>query len=324
MNNLLRNLINKESLKEFLEKEYPFNITSIRIGPRGFVAETFIIETEEKEIFFVKAAHREGSARCIEEGLPVIHELYNLGYTQIPHPILTNSGLFFVDFDDHIVVVFNYIDGEWSFKCDFSQVVSLMANLHSLSIQVKQPLPNEKFILLKADAYQKHFKDILELKTQDPTLSKLAVLIRSKENHLKKTWELFQSYISEIQSLQLPSVITHGDIMCNTIDGTDGKVYIVDWDYIVSAPAERDNWFLLDPSTRSKFLNIYHTIIPDYSPNETAYRYYLLWRYFDDIEGFLNEILNTEDDIHKKRNLTELHDLFKWLDPAVTQILHKH
>jgi len=316
----MRNQIDSKALVSFLENNYPFKVASIKKGPRGFVAETFIAVTDSDKKFFIKVTEKGGYTRYIEESLPALSELYQLGLKQVAVPIKSNNGSLSLEFNGHILIVFNFIEGKWSFECDFNQVVEILANLHKLTPKVKAKVGKEDYQLPLGEEYQKHFKLLQNHSSPNQYIGELVTIIKSRKKEFEKLWQIFLSASEHCQKANFDLVITHGDALCNTIDGTDGQVYLVDWDDILLAPAERDNWFLLGKKTTPKFLKAYQRYFPSYRPDKLAYEFYVLRRYFDDIEGFIKEILEHKEDKSKKQNLKELYDIFNWLDPVIDEL----
>ena len=110
-------------------------------------------------------------------------------------------------------------------------------------------------------------------------------------------------------------MVTHGDAAGNVLVDGDA-VYVVDWDTIRLAPRERDTWFHLHTPG---FLALYRAYVPGYTFDMDIYHFYLYWRYFDDLWGFVDKILSPElsdaDKTHHMRELVKTCD--EWLRPLM-------
>ncbi len=84
------------------------------------------------------------------------------------------------------------------------------------------------------------------------------------------------------------------------IKGNDGKLYIIDWDDILLAPAERDLWFEYE---RKDFIDQYKNLNSNYEFKPLAYKFYVYQRHFYDLYGFLIEIYDLNASVtHKEKN----------------------
>ena len=105
-----------------------------------------------------------------------------------------------------------------------------------------------------------------------------------------------------------PFVITHSNSFeHNLLITADGEVHIINWDELMLGPVERDTWYhALNPETRRAFLATYREAFPGYRADPLFCRYYLLRRFFEDLGGFLEKILDTAGDEQQRDLLTQL------------------
>ncbi|MGH2586529.1 MAG: phosphotransferase family protein, partial [Dehalococcoidia bacterium] len=124
-----------------------------------------------------------------------------------------------------------------------------------------------------------------------------------------------------ISNPPLPApLITHGDgLGDNVIAGSDGRLYLVDWDELMLGPPERDTWFYLSNTAAGEaFLERYRMTFPDYHPDPLRYTFYLYRRFFEDLLGYVERILESPLVEHQAWNVAEIEKTcFQWLWPAM-------
>src|SRR5207248_1601000 len=91
---------------------------------------------------------------------------------------------------------------------------------------------------------------------------------------LEQDWQRFKAIAQRCRDEQPPLVITHGDWPFNLLQSEN--IYLVDWDEVLLAPAERDLWF---PQREAAFDRGYQAK----AHNELATSFYVYNRYFDDL-----------------------------------------
>lgn len=81
----------------------------------------------------------------------------------------------------------------------------------------------------------------------------------------------------------------------------------------------RDTWFFLnDEGQAGSFLPLYWKAFPDYRPDPVMYRFYLFFRFFEDLLGYLVNIAERRSVEEQRWNLAELEkDCFQWLWPPM-------
>ena len=166
--------------------------------------------------------------------------------------------------------------------------------------------------------FPRTFNQALEIST-DPINEELRKTLLPFETEIRNDWDTFQQIIQECRNLPSDKfVLTHGDAPGNVMVNNSGELFVIDWDAIMLAPPERDAWFLRD---NVQFIQGYKEKYPGYRVNPLFYNYYLLWRMFDDLFGWMGEILSDKSDAHRAKNLADLKDdYFNWLRPLVRDL----
>src|SRR5262245_43055105 len=101
-------------LTQVLAEKYGLSNIRLTPAPRGFVDETYYVDTDSGR-YFAKLVKLSPHSEKIERTLPVLHELRQLGVEQITYPILTTDGQWSTRLDGQLLVLFNYIEGRWIF-----------------------------------------------------------------------------------------------------------------------------------------------------------------------------------------------------------------
>jgi spectinomycin phosphotransferase len=302
-------------LQQFLRKHYPLEVRSIDPAPRQFVAETFVATAADGQRFFVKRFPPGRLPRHALESLPVLRALYDAGLTQINVPLVTRSSELHARDGDATVVVFNYIDAPQTFEYDMGALGTLLARLHQQRGRIPIPISLEPFRPPYAAEWHDSLEQAAITPTHDTVVDGLQRVLDEYGAELQDDWAAFERVAEQCRRANLHYVITHGDAPGNVLKDAHDNIFLVDWDEILLAPAERDTWFLLDDSA---FMAGYRSVIPDYIPSDLAYRFYLLNRYFEDWLGFVKEILADGSEAHRAWNLRQLRkDCLGWLRPLV-------
>jgi spectinomycin phosphotransferase len=314
--------INLNFLYTLLSDHYGLKDVVLQDAPRGFVAETYIVNIGDTR-YFAKIVPSHYAAN-LDGSLPVLPHLRNAGVENITSPIATQNGNFSVHFDDKVLLLFNYIDGFSTFDYDFECYVDLIASVHAAKVDV--PLKAETFGIPFQDRLFEHLTRLWGRGFSDPHQSELQTLMLQCRAEILNDYARFEAIAADVRRLDLECVLTHGDPSGNILMTGEGELYLIDWDDLLLAPRERDTWFHLDDigggsheSNSHAFLAHYRKTFPTYEVNWQVYDYYLHLRYFDDLYGFTANILSdTQTDEQKAWNMKMLRkDWLGWLRTLV-------
>lgn len=305
--------IDQQDLLIALESGYGLRDVTLMPAPRGFVAETYVVTAGDQR-YFAKLVAISRYSENIEASLPALLEMYQQGFDAINYPVLTNDGQLSMKLDGRLLVLFNYIEAEWTFDYPFADYVALITRLNAMT--VRTPPPREDFALAFRDNLLNHLEAVWAGTFTHPVELEVQTLLRAERDRLLRDFATMESLMHEMQQTEHEWVLTHGDAGGNIIKDARGKIYLIDWDDLLLAPRERDTWFHADSA---EFLALYRARFPGYQVNRRAYAYYLYKRFFDDLEGFLDKIFapSSSDEV-KTANLAGLHkDCYRWLRPLM-------
>jgi thiamine kinase-like enzyme len=310
--------MDRSRLEQLLSENYDITNVEIKDGPRQFVAETFICSVSGVSKYFIKVLAQTDPPRKIVQSLSVLSALSQARLQNIPQVILTKNDQLLVENDEFLFILFSFIEGEQTFKYDNALLGRFIANLHETTGKVNAPVEKELFSSYVDRVFPKTFDQSLESST-DSIKEELRKTLLPYETEIRGDWDIFQQIIQECKNVSSDNfVLTHGDAPGNVIVNNSGELFVIDWDAMMLAPPERDVWFLKD---NSHFMQGYKEKYPEYQLNTIFYNYYLLWRMFDDLFGWMGEILSNKSETHRRKNLEDLKsDYFNWLRPLVRMI----
>jgi thiamine kinase-like enzyme len=286
-----------ENLEGLLLDNYNLKVNSIADAPRGFIAETYNIQTDD-DCYFLKILKKNRHSVNILNALPALKQLRNLGVDYINYPIQTTDNRFCLEREDKYLILFNYIKGENTWDYDVEEVYKRLIDIHKLSGKITEGVNKEDFSII----YSERFEE---------TLGRYKDLGIIKENFVDiwRYWNEFKELSMELSQRKFKLFLTHGDAFGNIIK--DGKeLYIIDWDDLILAPLERDLWFFV---SNDAVVNLYKEAFEDFSLNQTLIKYYITKRFFEDLLGFM-ELLDVKP---RKKSKAEIlkdieKDCFNW------------
>lgn len=307
-------------LHALLVNEYQLTYVHLKPAPRGFVAETYHVQAGERE-YFAKIMQVSRYSMNLAASLPLLLELRQLGIANLSVPIPTHDGRLTVEQGGEVLALFEWIEGIATQNYPLAEYVQLLEKIHQLTPQLRSRPHREKFVVQCAKDFLVVWERLWMENLAYPAEFIAYDLLMPIRAEIEADWRAFEILAAEMKAAtDLNFVLTHGDGPANVIVNETGQLFLIDWDDAILAPAERDTWFhLLDPQTRDQFLAVYRTIKPDYAPDERAMRYYLLLRYFEDIEGFLAGIFaaQADEDLGMTHVAALKKDILGWLRPLV-------
>jgi spectinomycin phosphotransferase len=254
--------------------------------------------------------------------LPVLEELRMLGIDTVSCPVRTRAGHRSVKLRERPMIVFDFVEGRSSraLDYDFTAYVRLLARIHQATMLVKATVPREEFRLPWAAKLEGFFARAIRDSPSTPPQVETQRLMQRHHAQIERDWTMLASLAATCPRATWTPRITHGDgLGDNVIVGNDARLYLVDWDALLLAPAERDTWFFLnDEEQATSFLHLYREAFPHYRPDPLMYRFYLFIRFFEDLLGYLVNIVESCSLEEQRWNLAELEQTcFQWLWPPM-------
>lgn len=292
----------RESNKQKISQNYGVEIAEIKQAPRQFVAETWFITTTEGKEYFVKIVDKSLFIPEIIQSLPALAELHEKGMDRINWPIPTVSGEFYIQVNNDpqkIIILFNKIDAVQSYDYSEKALGRLLAQIQKLTPQITAEIPEETYKYEYKQQFESQFSQILAGETKgDEILEKLQQILKTYKPRIDMQYKMLRNLTQEMKKLDLPKVITHGDAGGNTLVKGYEDIYIIDWDGLLLAPAERDAW-IPEPI----YLDGYREILPKFTLHPTAIAFYTLMYYFRSMAQYFAEIISNKPQADRSKNL---------------------
>ncbi len=307
--------------QSLIQTAYGFSQLEVAEGPRQFVALTYILTADAGQKFFCKITTKPVFITQVKNSLPSLRALHDAGCESICYPISTQTGELYVMADDALIVLYNLIDWPQSYEYDTHSFGKLTAQIHSFSPKViarvdQPPLFQTKYEHL-ATLQRWLFNTEVSIKLS-PTSTKvddqLHSIVARNRNLLIKLFDRFQHHLQTVQLSSQDLVITNGDAPGNTLVKSRTELFIIDWDELLFAPAERDTWFFIN---HPDFFNGYASVRPGFTPNPDLHRLCVLTYFFNSVAHYIHEI---ETDTDPAQVQTHLKGLAGFLDPATSLI----
>jgi len=307
--------------KHFLEvisKQYGFKGLTYSPAPRQYVAETYILESSERQKYFCKIIQKPLWIPKIIDSLPVLDSIHKQGFEKINYPIKTLRDEFYFMHDNSLIVIFNYIDAKQSYDFDYKILGKMIGEIHSLTPKIKVKIPSESFSFKDKEIFERQFLGTLAGNSNDEVIQLLKNLLLKYEVEIKRHYAALQKIITECKNNDFPLVITHGDAGGNVLVKSPTDLYIIDWDEILLASAERDLWV---NDSNNDFMEGYRSVFPDYQTNLLARRFCICNQYFYYLMYYLADILSDAPSEYRKTKLKELEGYFEgWIRPYIDSI----
>ena len=310
------------ALLDLVAREYDLTLVAAEAGPRGWVGETHILTAADGTRFFAKIVPTPDDLAPVVARLAVLEALRAAGFAHLTFPLRTRAGALTVRLDDRYLVLFDYINGESSEKVGYevAQFVTLLARIHQVAVPAIPDVPRETFGMVLAPDFQRHYATALHPSDPTPPQAAMQAFLHPHVPQIARDWEELLALAAQCREAAWMPHITHSDALGhNLLVNATGRIALIDWDELALAPVERDTWCaLVDPQRRAPFLQHYRAIFPGYQPNLLFCRFYLLQRFFEDLDGYLSKINEVESLAEQQMYLdgmvaTEFTWLWPWL-----------
>ena len=234
-----------------------------------------------------------------ENMVAVPHFLKQSGVPAIVAPLPTQEGGLWAPMGAYRLVLYPFIPGQDGFQASLSprQRVTFGAALRAIHTadlppQLREHILREDFSP-RSREQMRAFLGLVETRTfQDETSQQLAALIRAQRAEILRVVDLASELARALQANLPPFVLCHADIHPgNLLLGPDDSLTIVDWDFPVYAPKERDLMFVEEPGSPAADL-----FFQGYGPTQIdplAMAYYHYERLTQDLAAFSEQILET-------------------------------
>jgi len=304
--------VDKTALIETLHREYSLSIERLTFTSTGWVSYCYIVDCAGGERYFLKLSSDLEQAPLAASNrdfyLPLTHQLCTKRI--LPHiacPIPTRTGRFTVPFEKHLLILFDFIEGETVGFGDLSdemlmKLARLVGILHKSTPQIELEHPfREGFDIVFEDDLMNSLGALEGITSSDRwgkrELRKLLLPRRDEIlAHLRRLKELRELARATGKEMVVCHTDLHGG---NLMTDDEGNLYILDWENAMIAPPEHDLFFWAGYDTFwESFLPIYEREFGSVSLDSNVFGFYYYRRNLEDLIDFVLRILyhNTDDE----------------------------
>lgn len=242
-----RQSIKEKSILECLEKNWDFNIKSIRFLPIGAASWNYKLEDAAGRVWFIKLVNEVNQASAI-----VPSQLSTQGLNFIVPAVKDKENNYWQSVKDFKILVYPFMEakelmGNEDRERYDNQIGNLLKNLHGskhiVDKDILDLLPREDFRKFQNDTY-KILKKVKDNNFKSTLKVKLARLIKNKMTVIERILDKAKGVGAGLREETKEFVICHADIHYANIllDEADG-LHFIDWDGVMLAPPERDLMF---------------------------------------------------------------------------------
>ncbi|MCL2473321.1 MAG: phosphotransferase [Alphaproteobacteria bacterium] len=284
--NIVRSEEYKRDLIGFIKTEYEIETLKLIPASRGFYGETWRLDANDKS-YFVKLVYNTAHKIIYERSFHIIQHLCNHGIDFISRIVKTKNSSPYAKFDNAILGVFDWIDGE-NIETDATKIpeYQMLAKVYAVPSKGLN-IPLEDFSGHSVDKFCEQWNAL-----DDEQILTLLEKNRAKLEHRAERLKIFSKRCQNSDTKDF--VITHGDAGGNLIVSGD-KYFIVDWDHPILAPAERDAWVMCSKDWAQDAFhdalrqnNITYTLRPE------RLAYYCYYFFFFYLSAYLDDLTQAD------------------------------
>jgi len=240
-----------DALRAALHARYELAVTEVTFLPLGHDSAAWVyrVRAADGASYFLKALKRVIN----EPSLLVPRCLHDQGISQVIAPLPTKSQTLRTEVGGYALILYPFVEGTGSKDLGMtpSQWIAygaIVRQIHTVTLppDLARLMRRETFAPEGADLVRDLDVHIGEHTFTDPPAQALATFWRERRDQIytlrRRAEELGQRLARRTPRL----VLCHADIhTANVLVGSDGQLWVVDWDETVLAPKERDLMFVV-------------------------------------------------------------------------------
>jgi spectinomycin phosphotransferase len=239
-----------EEIINCLKVEHGLNVEKITFLPLGGDLSTAVYRgvTDDETPYFCKL--KSGVFDEVSVELPKF--LSGQGIPQIIPPLTTKTGQLWAELDEFRLILYPFVDGISGFEVELSEhqwadFSTALKRIHTtvMPAALIQKIQKESYSPESRDICRNVIKRLDEETFDDPVTSGLAAFLGSRRETVLDLIGRAEQLAHALVSRSMELVLCHSDIHPgNLFIDTKGTLFIVDWDYPMLAPKERDLMFI--------------------------------------------------------------------------------
>ncbi|HEY8293073.1 MAG TPA: aminoglycoside phosphotransferase family protein [Thermomicrobiales bacterium] len=243
-----------EVLRASLGDHFGLRVTEIAFLPIGNDVDTaaYRVVADDATPYFLKLRSWRRSGRFDETTVTIPRFLHDQGITQVIAPIPTRERRLWARVDAFAVILFPFVAGRNGFETPLSnhQWAEFGAALKAMHTVVIPPTLRAQ---IPQETYTPHWRNhvkALQARAEgtaftEPIAGQMAAFLRTKCDVISHLVARADALGTALHARPPAHVLCHADIhAANVLIGTDGALYIIDWDTLLFAPKERDLMFI--------------------------------------------------------------------------------
>jgi spectinomycin phosphotransferase len=297
--------IHEDRIKVVLLDEYRLQALEIVFLPIGADVNTAVyrVDGADEQIYFFKL--RKSAFDELSTSVPQL--LHKQGLRQIIAPVKTRAGQLWGSLDEYKTILYPYIEGQDGYEAALSDrqwldLGAALQRLHAARVPaaLARLIPQEAYSAEGRDRVKVFQAQAAAIDFLEPVAARLAEFMRQKRAVIDDLVGQAQELGELLQKRHQEFVLCHGDFHPgNVLIGTDGNLYLVDWDNLIFAPKERDLMAVGAGMgglwSEARLKDLFYQGYGRVEINRMALAYYRSERIVQDIAAFCEQLFLTEE-----------------------------
>jgi spectinomycin phosphotransferase len=306
-----------KTLARIIHREYGLQVERLTYLKQAWAAHCYAVDCATQERYFLKFYEEERHARVCALDVEFYLSLsYQLRAKQllptVACPVPTQRGRFAVPFDDHLLILFHWIEGQtvgFERLSDdvLAKLAPLVGRLHASTPQIDWPNPpRERFDIPFEETLRGDLEALEGITSADTfgqqELRRLLLPRRAEVLGLLDRLKELQAQ-TRVQALDKEMVYCHTDLHGGNLMLDDqGALYVVDWEGAWLAPPEHDLFFFVwEERFWDLFLPRYERAFRPVRLDSATFGFYFYRRNLEDLAQWFVRILHENNGEERDR-----------------------
>lgn len=236
--------IDLEKLQRSLEEAYQIQVRAMRFVPRGECSWGYCVEGGDGQTYFLKLFRTKPLPAWAARLVYRLHADY--GIENISYPLPARSGEVISSLGGYPAALFDFIEGPSLFQQQSKtetlyRLGELLACIHNCEGLREDCRRVEQFDIPGSATYDQIIKAVNKQTIQSGAAGEALRILRPVRKRLEGLKEEILLFQEKARKAPCVYCICHGDpTPGNVLVSSAGTPYLIDWDDIILAPAERD------------------------------------------------------------------------------------
>ena len=314
--------IRNEQIINSLRDEYGLSVEKISFLPLGADPNTSVchVITKDETRYFVKV--KKGGFN--EASVAIPNFLSTSGIRQVIPALTTQTGQLWANLTPFKVILYPFVEGHPAFEGIMSnqqwlEFGAALKQFHNTNIpaNITSSIQKDNFSPRWRDKIKTILGNIEQQTFGESVARELANFLKSKKGEMLEIVKRAER-LAQLLLEQLPEfILCHADIHgWNLLIDNNGALYIVDWDWLIFAPKERDLMFIGGGHGDSGYTpqeeeTMFYQGYGQTNINQNAIAYYRYDRILNDMaEDCQLILLSDEEEENRKEALEDIKSMF--------------